>query len=281
MEILIKDIINNGRIMLEEASVVEASIDSWILAEFVFKIKKTDIYIRPDTITTVEDSEKYLELIKKRAQGIPVQHITGEQEFMGLSFKVDENVLIPRQDTELLVEKAIEYINSCKGKIKVLDMCTGSGCIAISIARYCPRAEIVAVDISKKALKIAKENVIINNVDIKLIESDLFDEVDGTFDLIVSNPPYIESSVVSTLMPEVREHEPILALDGDEDGLRFYRIISEKACECLNYGGRIMYEIGYNQGYTVPDILQKNGFKSIEVYKDLSGNDRVVIAGKE
>lgn len=281
MEILIKDLINQGKLILEQAGVTDADTDSWLLAEFVFGITKTDFYIRPNSTVDNQKSYKYMELIDRRANNIPLQHITGVQEFMGLKFKVNENVLIPRQDTELLVEKAVAYINSLDKKVKVLDMCTGSGCIAISVATLCDNAEVVAVDISNKALKIAKENAIINNADIKFIESDLFENIESKFDVIISNPPYIESQVVDTLMPEVREHEPRLALDGDEDGLKFYRIISEKAGDYLADKGMMMYEIGYNQGQSVPNLLDKNGFKDIKVYKDLSGNDRVVIAGKE
>lgn len=281
MEILIKDIINQGKLVLEKAGVTDAVTDSWLLAEFVFGITKSGFYINPDVKTDSEKADRYMELINKRADKIPLQHITGIQEFMGFDFKVNENVLIPRQDTELLVENAVEYINSLNRKVKVLDMCTGSGCIAISVDKMCPLAEVTAVDISDKALEVARENGRSNDADVEFIQSDLFENISDKFDVIISNPPYIETAVVETLMEEVREHEPMLALDGDADGLKFYRIISEKAKDYLGEGGIIMYEIGYDQGVTVPEILEENKFKDIKVYKDLSGNDRVVIARKE
>ena len=280
MEVLVRDIIKKAEEKLKEAGVVDFAVDSWLLAEFVFKINRTGFYMDPMMTVSKERADKYMELVGIRASKIPLQHITGSQEFMGLDFKVNEDVLIPRQDTELLVENAITYIKSVKGNVDVLDMCTGSGCIAISIDRLCENAKVTAVDFSEKALVVAKENNALNKADVTFFQSDLFENVSGKYDIIVSNPPYISKSDIETLMEEVKNHEPMMALDGDEDGLIFYKKISEKLNEYLSDDGMIFYEIGYDQGKTVPDILKQYNFKDINVYKDLSGNDRVVIARK-
>ena len=200
---------------------------------------------------------------------------------MGLDFKVNEDVLIPRQDTELLVENAITYIKSVKGDVDVLDMCTGSGCIAISIDRLCENAKVTAVDFSGKALVVAKENNALNKANVTFFQSDLFENVEKQYDVIVSNPPYIKTEEIESLMDEVRIHEPMMALDGDCDGLKFYKKIAKEGRQYLRSNGIIFFEIGYDQGQTVPAILEENGYKDIKVYKDLSGNDRVVTAGKE
>ena len=190
-------------------------------------------------------------------------------------------MLIPRQDTELLVENAITYIKSVKGNVDVLDMCTGSGCIAISIDRLCENAKVTAVDFSQKALVVAKENNALNKADVTFFQSDLFENVEKQYDVIVSNPPYIKTEEIESLMDEVRIHEPMMALDGDCDGLKFYKKIAKEGRQHLRSNGIIFFEIGYDQGQTVPAILEENGYKDIKVYKDLSGNDRVVTAGKE
>ena len=230
----------------------------------------------PETITS------YMEKISKREEHIPLEYILGYTEFMGLTFLVREGVLIPRQDTELLVERVLNYLKQkIQGKkVKVLDMCTGSGCIAISIKKLAENVDVTAVDLSPKALKVAIDNAKQLDAKVTFIESDLFENVSGKYDIIVSNPPYISKSDIETLMEEVKNHEPMMALDGDEDGLIFYKKISEKLNEYLSDDGMIFYEIGYDQGKTVPDILKQYNFKDINVYKDLSGNDRVVIARK-
>lgn len=281
MEILIKDVVKQGCEMLKSAKVTDAENDSWLLAEYVLGITRQSFYINPKASVDESDADRYLKIIKQRADKIPLQYITGTQEFMGYSFKVNENVLIPRQDTELLVEKAAEHISSFEKNVKVLDMCTGSGCIAVSIDKICKNAKVTAVDISHKALDIAKENSENNHADIEFIQSDMFENVTGKFDVIISNPPYIKTDEINVLMDEVKNHEPVIALDGDNDGLKFYRIIAENANEYLQKNGVILFEIGYDQGESVPEILREYKFKRIEVIKDLSGNDRVVIAGKE
>lgn len=281
MEVLVRDIIKKAEEKLKEAGVVDFTVDSWLLAEFVFKINRTGFYMDPMMTVSKERADKYMELVGIRASKIPLQHITGSQEFMGLDFKVNEDVLIPRQDTELLVENAITYIKSVKGNVDVLDMCTGSGCIAISIDRLCENAKVTAVDFSGKALVVARENNALNKADVTFFQSDLFENVEKQYDVIVSNPPYIKTEEIESLMDEVRIHEPMMALDGDCDGLKFYKKIAKEGRQHLRSNGIIFFEIGYDQGQTVPAILEENGYKDIKVYKDLSGNDRVVTAGKE
>ncbi|MFQ9516158.1 MAG: peptide chain release factor N(5)-glutamine methyltransferase [Eubacterium sp.] len=281
MEILIKDIIDQGISILKEAQVLDAENDSWLLAEHVFGITRATFYMNPKSVIDEHQAKRFLALIKKRSDKIPLQYITGVQEFMGFPFKVNENVLIPRQDTELLVEKAVEYIHMQRKTVKVLDMCTGSGCIAISVDKLCPMAEVTGADISYKALALARENSDKNNAEVNFIQSDLFKNIEEKFDVIISNPPYIKTGEIDTLMEEVKDYEPIIALDGDNDGLKFYRLISKKLNFYLNDKGKIMFEIGYDQGDAVPEILNRYGLKDIKVHKDLSGHDRVVIAGKE
>ncbi len=281
MEILVKDIINESIKQLDNEQIADAAIDVWILMEHMFGIDRAKFYMKPDITIDEKQAERFRENIKKRAGHIPLQHITKQQEFMGYTFFVNENVLIPRQDTELLVEEVSKYLFQSKRPLKILDMCTGSGCIAISLKKLYKNSEITAVDISEKALEVAKHNCKIIDADIELIQSDLFENVNDKFDVIVSNPPYIKTKDIEELMPEVREHEPTNALDGDDDGLRFYQIISKEALKYLRSGGKIFYEIGYDQGQSVPDILQSNGYRDIHVFKDLSGNSRVVVAGKE
>ena len=276
MEVLVRDIIKKAEEKLKEAGVVDFAVDSWLLAEFVFKINRTGFYMDPMMTVSKERADKYMELVGIRASKIPLQHITGSQEFMGLDFKVNEDVLIPRQDTELLVENAITYIKSVKGNVDVLDMCTGSGCIAISIDRLCENAKVTAVDFSGKALVVAKENNALNKADVTFFQSDLFENVEKQYDVIVSNPPYIETDEIETLSDEVRLFDPMMALDGDKDGLKFYRNITEQASGYLKRGGWLMYEIGCSQAVAVSEIMHKNGFAEVTVIKDLSGLDRVV-----
>jgi release factor glutamine methyltransferase len=219
-------------------------------------------------------------LIKKRSTKIPLQHITGKQEFMGLDFFVNEHTLIPRQDTEVLVETLIEEAKKYNEKrLNILDICTGSGCIGISIAHFFKESNVCAVDISEDALLVALKNKELNHVEnINFLKSDLFSSLDNEkFDIIVSNPPYIRTMEIEKLMEEVKIHEPFIALDGKEDGLYFYREITKKSVKYLKDGSSLMYEIGFDQAKDVSDILVENGFKNIKVIKDLPGHDRVVI----
>lgn len=276
-----KELIKQGKNILENADISDAMTDSWLLAEYVFGMTKAAFYMSPDMTVTKEQAVRFLTMVNKRAEKIPLQHITGCQEFMGIHFFVNRDVLIPRQDTELLVEKTIEYIHKEQKKLSVLDMCTGSGCIAISIDKLCRNVEVTAVDLSEKALDVAKRNNAYNKTNVQFIHSDLFDNVVNQYDIIVSNPPYIKTEEIANLMTEVKEHEPFMALDGDKDGLKFYQKICENIKKYLKPEGRIFFEIGYDQGKTVPEIMRQFGFHNIEVIKDLSGNDRVVTARRE
>lgn len=263
---------------LKEAGIEEAGLDAWYLLEYVTGINRATYFA--DSNQEMKDSHRatYQTLISERETRIPLQHLTGVQEFMGLEFRVNEHVLIPRQDTEILVETALEKINT-KKPLRVLDMCTGSGCILLSVLSYGrKKCEItgVGVDVSDKALQVAKENARILQVDAEWIESDLFSGVSEKFDMILSNPPYIPSAVIKTLQPEVREHDPLLALDGKEDGLYFYRKIIEESRNYLQPGGWLIFEIGAEQGEAVSSYLKQNGFAQVAVKKDLTGLDRVV-----
>jgi len=218
--------------------------------------------------------ERYVNCIAKRAQHIPLQHITGVQEFMGLEFYVNKDVLVPRQDTELLVEEAMIHLHD---GMRILDMCTGSGCILCSLLHYSNHCEGVGADLSEKALAIAQKNAEkLQTEKVTFLQGDLFENVTGSFDMIVSNPPYIRSDVIPTLMVEVKEHEPYMALDGKEDGLYFYRKIISGSREYLKKGGMLFLEIGYDQGEAVSSLMKENGFRDVCVKKDYSGFDRIV-----
>ena len=289
-----------------------------LLLAFVMKVKKEELIKYKEC--SEEIFKQFINLIEKRVSGEPYAYIVGYKEFMKLNFKVNSNVLIPREDTEILVQEIIDLVannyfekaenissitdninkdNATKQNykiIKILDMCTGSGCIAISLAKYIKNSEVTAVDISENALKIAKENAIINDVKIDFIKSNLFENVlckfeenmdDSNkklkqnniakkFDIIVSNPPYIKKEVIETLQKEVKR-EPILALDGGKSGLEFYEKIIHQAKEYLNNNGILAFEIGFAQGEAVSKIMKENGFKDIVIKKDISENDRIVI----
>ena len=263
-----------GEELLKKENIVDAKNDAWLLLTMVCRIDRTYYYMHMDEDLTPEQISEYEIVLKKRAEHIPLQYITGEQEFMGPPFKVNSAVLIPRQDTETLVAEALKLV---KHGMKVMDMCTGSGCILISILKKVPDVEGVGYDISKQALNVAKENAKLNGVVAEFERSDLFEAVTDTFDVIVSNPPYIPTDVITTLMPEVAQFEPIGALDGKEDGLYFYRKIVKECKKYLNLGGTILFEIGHDQGVAVSEMLTYAGFTNVRVVKDLAGNDRVVI----
>lgn len=268
-----REVITLGERDLKQAGIVDAKIDAWLLMEACFKIDRSFYYMHMNEEVTDDLIKEYELSVKKRAEHIPLQYITGETEFMGLNFKVNSSVLIPRQDTEVLVEEALKVV---KPGMDVLDMCTGSGCIIISILHNVSDAKGYAADISKQAINIAKENAKIHEVPVLFERSDLFENISGTYDVIVSNPPYIPTDVIPELMPEVKEFEPVEALDGKEDGLFFYRKIVAESRQYLKENGHLMFEIGYDQGKAVSDMMHEAGFKDVRVIKDLSGNDRVV-----
>ena len=261
---------------LKEAEIADADIDAWYLLELVTGMSRASYFLEKYNRPSDEEIRKYEELLEKRISHIPLQHITGRQEFMGIDFMVSEDVLCPRQDTETLVESVLEYTSGRK----VLDVCTGSGCIAVALMKLGNASCCDAVDLSEAALDIAKQNAEFNDVSINFIKSDMFEKIDGKYDIIVSNPPYIRPDVIETLMPEVREHEPLMALDGGSDGLDFYRIIAAQSKEHLEENGILAVEIGYDQWEDVSELFRQNGFRDIVRIKDLSQNDRVVMCKK-
>ena len=278
----LKSLLAEGREVLTAAQIADADIDAWLLLQYVTGINRMMYLMEPDKSVSNEDTLAYHEVIARRATHYPLQYITHTQEFMGLDFYVDERVLIPRQDTEVLVEMALEFL---KDGMTVLDMCTGSGCILISLAANRRLASGLGVDLSEGALEVAQKNARANGLDqLEWIQSSLFEAFENDLDksdklqvdMIVSNPPYIESEVIPTLMPEVRAHEPMMALDGFEDGLYFYREITANAPAYLKNKGYLLFELGYNQGEAVADLMRMTGFVNIRIKKDLAGLDRVV-----
>ena len=263
-----------GKEQLQKAGIAEAELDARLLLEFICHTDRNALYAHGDQEIEDEKMQDFLQLIEKRAVHIPLQHLTGEQNFMGLDFLVNEHVLIPRQDTEILVE---EIMRDLHDGIRILDMCTGSGCILLSLLHYSNDCSGVGVDVSEDALAVARQNADrLAEKQAVFIQSDLFEKVEGSFDLIVSNPPYIRSQEIAGLMPEVREHEPHLALDGKDDGLHFYREIIKGTMLHLKRGGQLFFEIGYDQGEAVQALLAANGYTEIAVVKDYAGLDRVV-----
>ncbi len=264
-----------GEKNLQQADIADAKTDSWLLLAMACKIDHTYYYMHIDEEMSEEQVREFEVLIKKRAERVPLQYITGEQEFMGLTFHVNSNVLIPRQDTETLVEEALKVI---KPGMKVMDMCTGSGCVLISILKNAHDVEGIGYDISKQAINVAKENAKFNEVPAVFERSDLFEDVvENDFDVIVSNPPYIPTDVIATLMPEVSQFEPREALDGKGDGLYFYSKILEQCKNYMKPDGYILFEIGCEQGDAVSTMMRLAGFSEVRVIKDLARNDRVVM----
>ena len=265
---------------LKKSKIEEPRKIARLLLCSVLKIRKEEVLLYEKKELAKQEEEEYQKSIQKLEEGYPLQYITHHQEFMKLDFYVDEHVLIPRADTEITVEEVISYCqNQEKDNLRILDLCTGSGAIAISLGRYLPNCEIVAVDISKEALKVAKKNAKQNEVNnITCIQSNLFENVVGTFDVIVSNPPYIKTEVITTLEPEVQK-EPIIALDGGTDGLIFYQKILKQAGNYFKKDGAIFFEIGYDQKEEVINMIRETKeYREIEGKKDLSGNDRMIMA---
>lgn len=279
----IKDLLNKAVKVLQNNKIENPIMHARLLLEFAIDKPKSYIVANDSYDVEIDVENKYNEYIKRLISGEPFQYITNYQEFMKLDFYVDNNVLIPRADTEILVEEAIDIIKNLKNKekVKVLDMCTGSGAIAISIAKYVDNAEVYGIDLSEEALEIARKNSISNNVEEKctFIKSDMFENINGKFDIIISNPPYIKTKVIESLDDNVKK-EPMMALDGGETGLDFYKILAEKSCEFLNKNGMLFLEIGYDQKEEVMDLLKTN-YKNIYYKKDLAQNDRVVVAEKK
>jgi len=262
-----------GKQVLTESNIEDATNDAWLLLSYTTGITRASYFMDTARLLTEKEEGAFLSCLERRKMHIPLQHITGEQEFMGLSFIVNEHVLVPRQDTEVLVETVLKDM---KPGVKILDMCTGSGCILISLMKHGKDLAGVGVDISKQALTVARENADRLGVDVEFVHSDLFECVQGKYDVIVSNPPYIRSEVIRGLQEEVRLHDPMLALDGKEDGLYFYRRIIKESPKFLKQKGSIYLEIGHDQGKEVSELLTEAGFARVTVKKDLAGLDRVV-----
>ena len=265
-------LLREGREVLQAAGIPEWDLDAWYLLEYAAHCTKNEYFLRPEKEVLPQEKQLYRTLIRKRSAHIPLQYLTGSQEFMGFSFAVNENVLIPRQDTEILVEEAIRALGS---GMRVLDVCTGSGCILLSLLKLCAGLEGTGTDLSEKALQVAGENARRLGVEASFVQGDLFEPVSGKYDCIVSNPPYIASREVDVLMEEVRDHEPRMALDGGEDGLYFYRKIAVQSPKYLNDRGRIFLEIGFDQGEAVAGLLAP-AFDEVRIVQDLAGLDRVV-----
>ena len=258
---------------LETAGIDEAKLDARLLLEFVCGTNRNDLLAHGDRQVSDEEEARYREVLELRAGRIPLQQITHSQDFMGLDFFVNEHVLVPRQDTEILVEEVLKELHD---GMRILDMCTGSGCILLSLLKYSNDCEGTGCDISEKALKVAEENAEMLSLNASFVQSNLFENISGKYEFIVSNPPYIPTGVIPTLMEEVRDHEPVSALDGREDGLYFYREIVEKAGEYLYPGGMLFFEIGYDQAEKVSSLMREAGYQEVTVCKDLAGLDRVV-----
>ena len=283
----LKELLKVGIEILEKSGIEEAGLDAWLLLEYETGKNRAYFYAHPEETVTEETANAYLEKIRCRATHIPLQHITHQAFFMGYGFYVDENVLVPRQDTETLVEKALEIAASMENP-EIMDMCTGSGCILLSLLLERKDSTGTGVDVSSGALKVAEKNAKALGVTdrVSFVESNLFSafflqKKDGKtlpgYDMLISNPPYIRTADIDTLMEEVQFHDPRIALDGHEDGLYFYRKITVEGKTFLKPGGWLLYEIGYDQGNEVGTIMRKAGFSHVEIIKDLAGQDRVAL----
>lgn len=296
MSLSVKEILNIGKRQLEAQNIADAAIDSKMLYCHLMNVSNARIILEYQRILPDNLCEKYFELLDRRCTGEPVQYIIGTQEFMGLEFRVNENVLIPRQDTETLVEDAISIIRENrlrneefpikkKREYDVLDLCCGSGAIGVSLAVLCDNVKVTCSDVSKDALEVARENAsALSKSKIEFKQGNLLEPFakklkKRKFDLIISNPPYIRSSVIPTLQTEVKDHEPMLALDGGENGLECYEKIISDAELCLNKEGVLMFEIGHDQKDDLIRLLEDNGaFRDIRGLKDLAGRDRIIVA---
>lgn len=273
-----REVWNWGKEILRHAGIPEADLDAWFLLEYVTGMTKTQYYVRDQEEMDSAKRKAYEEYIKRRGERIPLQHITGVQEFMGYPFAVDETVLIPRQDTEILVEEADRVARQSKAE-RILDVCTGSGCVLLSLLKMDERRRGVGSDLSGDALKVAemnREKLGISKERCTFFKSDLIEKIEGDYDLIVSNPPYIRTEEIEKLQEEVRLYDPYEALDGKEDGLYFYRRMISEAELYLRKGGSLLFEIGYDQAEEVSGLFKEAGFEQIRVKKDLAGLDRVV-----
>lgn len=286
----IKEACREGERRLRAAGIEEAALDAWYLLEFVTGISRAVYFADGSRLMDEEQEKTYFSLIDKRKTRIPLQRLTGVQEFMGLEFRVNEHVLIPRQDTETLVEAALDYLNKkpwnqdnsenvAFQEQRILDMCTGSGCILLSLMRLAQNPETIrgiGADLSGEALKVAETNAGHLGVAADFVQTDLFEKIEGKFHMIISNPPYIRTDEIEMLETEVKNHDPRMALDGKEDGLYFYRKIVDESRRHLVKSGILLFEIGCSQGKDVSRMMKLAGFTDVAVKKDLAGLDRVV-----
>ena len=276
-----KELLEYGKVRLQEAEIEQYALDAWLLLEYVFQVSRTWYFVHENEMADTEKAEQYLEYIGERSRHVPLQQLTGEAYFYGMKFYVNEDVLIPRQDTEVLVEEVLKLSRTVfpeekRKHLNILDVCTGSGCILLSLLSNLENAVGTGVDLSEKALNVARINGRNLGIQAEWIHSNLFDKVQGKYDMIVSNPPYIKTSVIGELMDEVKYHEPKMALDGREDGLYFYRAMIREAEEYLNQGGILAFEIGYDQGESVSRLMREQGYSQVQVIPDLAGLDRCV-----
>jgi len=262
--------------MLKDVGIQEASLDAWILFEEATQVTRAAYYADADKVIGEDDERQYIQWLNKRALREPLQHILGFQEFMGLKFFVTPDVLIPRQDTETLVEYTETLLRESNTSKTILDMCTGSGCILLSLMKRNQGIHGTAADISKEALEVAKKNAKELGVTAEFVQSDLFANVEHTYNMIVSNPPYIRENEIKELETEVRMFDPFIALSGGEDGLRFYQNIIDEGRNYLIHGGSLILEIGCEQANDVRELMKLHGFEKIKVVKDLAGLDRIV-----
>lgn len=272
------------RSRLQQHGIEDFEYETWMILSWKLGVDRAEYFMNPNKIVSQQKWEEVDSILKERERHVPLQYLMGSCEFMGYSFSVDERVLIPRQDTECLVELAVEKIRKIiankegqQTACKVLDLCTGSGCIGISVKLLCPEVEVTLADISSDALAVAKQNAKSLGAEVQLVQSDLLEQIHDTYDCILSNPPYIPSAVIEGLMPEVKVYEPRLALDGREDGLFFYRKITQEATKYLRAGGYLFFEIGQEQGKALLSIMKEQGFAEVEIKKDLAGLDRIAV----
>ncbi|MGO1368674.1 MAG: peptide chain release factor N(5)-glutamine methyltransferase [Senegalia sp. (in: firmicutes)] len=279
----VRELLGRGYNYLKKNEIKNPRLEAELIVCYLLDVDKAYLYTHPNRIVDEKIINKFDELTSKRKEGYPIQYILENQEFMGLDFHVGEGVLVPRADTEILTEYIIKMALKCeKEKLNIMDIGTGSGAITLSLAYYIKDAYIYSVDISEDAIRIARKNKRRMKLEdkVKFINKDIlegFPQIDEKMDIIVSNPPYIPSRDIDDLQIEVSKYEPRLALDGGDDGLVFYKYITKKAREKLTEDGVLCYEIGYDQGLSVKNIMNENGFKNIEILKDLSGRDRVVV----
>lgn len=271
----VRELLKNGTVKLTEYKIEDAILKVRMLLLYELQIQNEYLAVHLDEEANLEIAQNFEKHLEELIAGKPIQYITNFQEFFGLDFYVDENVLIPQPDTEILVEEIIEICKYRENVPKILDICTGSGAIAVTLAKQI-KVEMVASDISSKALEIAEKNAKSHGVNIELTQSDMFEKINQKFDMIVSNPPYIETKTIESLSPEVK-NEPQIALDGGEDGLKFYRVLARKAKDYLEENGVLAVEIGYNQRESVLEIFRNAGFCDVYAKQDLAGKDRIVV----